>query len=188
MKKLMVVLAAVAMATSVQAASVWWTCAGVVDTTGSSAGGLAYFVDAATLSRSDMLALAGEGATAVSDALAGSYSFSGASGNYGVAKASAVANTTLKLSADGGTYSVYLVLFDTATITDASNFFVTDAKSLIAYAGADDVASVKWGNVATATSATGAWKAVGSAVPEPTSGLLMLVGLAGLALRRGRRA
>jgi hypothetical protein len=37
---------------------------------------------------------------------------------------------------------------------------------------------------ATSSKAEGAWQAV--AVPEPTSGLLMLVGLAGLALRRRR--
>ena len=33
---------------------------------------------------------------------------------------------------------------------------------------------------------TMAWSKMGTAVPEPTSGLLMLVGLAGLALRRRR--
>ena len=34
--------------------------------------------------------------------------------------------------------------------------------------------------------ATGGWQVVGGNVPEPTSGLLVLVGLAGLALRRKR--
>ena len=184
MKKLMFMLAAIVMAAGAQAASVWWTCAGAVDGNGSSASGLAYFVNAAVLSHDDALALEGKGATAIADALSGSYSFSGSSGNYGVAKASAVGDTARGLSADGGSYSVYLVLFDTATITDSSNFYVTDAKNLTALAGADDVASVKWGNVGTATSASGAWKAAN--VPEPTSGLLMLVGLAGLALRRRR--
>lgn len=185
MKKLMVMLATVAVGVAANAASVWWTCAGVVDSSGSSSSGLAYFVNAATLSHDDALALKGTGADAITAALASSYSFSGTSGNYGVTKANAVANTGLKLSADGGEYEVYLVLFDTATITDSSNFYVTDVKSLTALAGADDVSSVKWGNLASATGAAGAWSSAAS-VPEPTSGLLMLVGLAGLALRRRR--
>ena len=111
-------------------------------------------------------------------------SFSGADGNFGVGKSAAVGNTTLGL-ADGKDYSVYLMIFDTAAVTDSSKFFVTEAKDLSTYSGADDLAQVKWGSQAGATS----WASVsGSAVPEPTSGLLMLVGLAGLALRRGRRA
>lgn len=184
MQKLMFMLAAVVMAVGVQGASVWWTCAGVVNGDGASVSGLAYFVNAATLSHDDALALKGKGAAAILEALGSSYSFSGSSGNYNVTKANAVANTTLGLSADGGEYDVYLVLFDTATITDGSNFYVTDVKSLTAYAGAEDVSSVKWGNLASATGVSGAW--VSASVPEPTSGLLMLVGLAGLALRRRR--
>ena len=43
-------------------------------------------------------------------------------------------------------------------------------------------ATIGFGNQATATQAAGAW----AAVPEPTSGLLMLLGMAGLALRRRR--
>jgi len=41
------------------------------------------------------------------------------------------------------------------------------------------------GTIASQTAAASAWSSAGS-VPEPTSGLLMLVGLAGLALRRRR--
>ena len=42
--------------------------------------------------------------------------------------------------------------------------------------------TVAFGNMATATQNAGNW----AAVPEPTSGLLMLLGMAGLALRRRR--
>ena len=182
MKKLMVVLAGIAMATSVQAASVYWTCKEVQDALGADVSGIAYFVNAATLSRSDALALEGKGASAFTTALGSSYSFSGADGNFGVGKAAAVANASLGLT-DGSDYNVYLMIFDTATVTDSSKFFVTDAKSLATLSGADDAASVKWGSQAGATS----WASVGgSAVPEPTSGLLLLVGMAGLALRRKR--
>lgn len=43
-------------------------------------------------------------------------------------------------------------------------------------------ATIGFGNQQSATQASGAW----AAVPEPTSGLLMLLGVAGLALRRKR--
>ena len=42
--------------------------------------------------------------------------------------------------------------------------------------------SVAFGNMATATQNAGNW----AAVPEPTSGLLLLLGMAGLALKRKR--
>ena len=184
MKKLMFMLGAVAMAACAQAASVYWTCTYVAKGAENYVdNGLAFFVNEATLSQSDFLALEGKGATAVSDALSGMYSYTGGSdGKYSVAKASAVANSTLGLS-DATASQAYLVIFDTATITDASNFYVTEVKSFNTYSGTE-VQQVKWGDQESASSAGGAWHAVN--VPEPTSGLLMLVGLAGLALRRRR--
>ena len=188
MKKLMFMLAAVAMAAGAQAASVYWTCTYVAKGAETYVdNGLAFFVNAATLSRSDMLALEGKGATAVSDALSGMYSYTGGSdGKYSVAKADAVANATLGLSDATTGNNVYLVIFDTATITDASKYYMTDVLTFDTLSGTETKA-IKWGDQESASSASGAWKSVGgSAVPEPTSGLLMLVGLAGLALRRKR--
>ena len=184
MKKLMFMLAAVAMAACAQAASVYWTCTYVAKGAENYVdNGLAFFVNAATLSQSEMLALEGKGASAISSALSGMYSYTGGSdGKYSVAKASAVANSTLGLT-DGTASQAYLVIFDTATITDSSNFYVTEVANFAALSGTE-TASIKWGDQETASSAAGAWKAVN--VPEPTSGLLMLVGLAGLALRRRR--
>ena len=187
MKKLMFMLAAVAMAACTQAATVNWTCTYVAKGAENYVdNGLAFFVNAATLSQSDMLALEGKGATAISSALSGMYSYTGGSdGKYSVAKADAVANATLGLSDATTGNQAYLVIFDTATITDASNFYVTDVKTFATYSGTD-TAQIKWGDQETASSAAGAWKSASGAVPEPTSGLLMLVGLAGLALRRRR--
>jgi len=179
MKKLMFVLAAVAMAAGVQAASVSWTCTNVKDGDGNAISGIAYFVNAATLSQSDASAF-----TKASDwtsALDGMYSYTpSAAGKY---TSAAVENATLGLT-DGAASQAYLVIFDTATITDASHYYMTEVKSFEALGGTE-TASLKWGSQSTASQAAGAWTSV-QGVPEPTSGLLMLVGLAGLALRRRR--
>lgn len=87
----------------------------------------------------------------------------------------------------GSAQSFYAVVFDAATIGDVKNFIVSESveKTFAANGSAQTWA---FGNMALTTSANkfanSSWQAV--AVPEPTSGLLMLVGLAGLALRRRR--
>ena len=183
MKKLMFMLAAAVAVASAQAASVYWTCTNVKDANGNGINGIAYFINAATLSQSDFKALSG--ADAFNTALNGMYSYTPAeAGKYTVAMSDAVANSTLGL-ADSTAYSVYLAIFDTATITDSSKYYLTDVKDLQTLSGTSS-ASFKFGSQSTASQAAGAWTSVN--VPEPTSGLLMLVGLAGLALRRRRRA
>ena len=184
MKKLMFMLAAVAMAVGAHGASVYWTCTNVKDGSGNAINGVAYFINAATLSQSDFAALSG--ADAFNTALSGMYSYTPTdAGKYSVGSTDAVANSALGL-ADSSDYSVYLAVFDTATITDSSKYYLTEVKDLATYSGTA-AAQIKWGSQSTASQAAGAWSDVkGSAVPEPTSGLLMLVGLAGLALRRRR--
>ncbi len=182
MKKLMFMLAAVAVAACTQAASVNWTCTNVKDGDGNAISGVAYFINAATLSQDAFKAL--DGADAFNTALSGMYSYTPATaGKYTVAATDAVANSTLGLS-DATAYSVYLAVFDTATITDTSKYYLTEVKPLTTMSGTDS-ASLKWGSQSTASQAAGAWGSV-SPVPEPTSGLLMLIGMAGLALRRRR--
>jgi hypothetical protein len=68
-------------------------------------------------------------------------------------------------------------MFDAANVADASNFAYTE----VATKSVPDSGNLAW---ATTFASSSGWQAV--AVPEPTSGLLMLVGLAGLALRRRR--
>ena len=179
MKKLMFILAAVAMAAGVQAASVSWTCTNVKDGDGNAISGIAYFVNAATLGQSEVATF-----TKASDwttALSGMYSYPpDTAGKY---TSAAVDNATLGL-ADATAQQAYLVIFDTATITDASHYYMTELKSVTTYSGTE-TAQIKWGSQSTASQASGAWTSV-QGVPEPTSGLLMLIGLAGLALRRKR--
>ena len=185
MKKLMFMLAAVAMAVGAHGASVYWTCTNVKDGSGNAINGVAYFINAATLSQSDFAALSG--ADAFNTALSGMYSYTPATvgndaGKYSVGSAYAVENSTLGLS-DATAYTVYLAIFDTATITDSSKYYLTDTAALTTYSGSL-AQQVKWGSQSTASQAAGAWTSV--SVPEPTSGLLLLVGMAGLALRRRR--
>lgn len=89
--------------------------------------------------------------------------------------------------ADGSTSSYYMVIYDNANIADAENYIVSSLKSVTTNAAGSDVnasfGSMK-GTGSTNMFLTSSWQA--TAVPEPTSGLLMLVGLAGLALRRRR--
>ena len=178
MKKLMFMLAAVAVAACTQAASVSWTCTNVKDGSGNAIDGIAYFVNAATLSQETLATY-----TKASDfttALSGMYSYTpSTAGKY---TSAAVENATLGLT-DATASQAYLVIFDTATITDSSNYYVTEVKSFDALGGTE-TQQVKWGSQSAASQAAGAWTAV--SVPEPTSGLLLLVGMAGLALRRRR--
>ena len=67
------------------------------------------------------------------------------------------------------------------TVDDKVYTFTSNTKAGVV-AQATTTPTVGFGNMATATQAAGAW----AAVPEPTSGLLMLLGMAGLALKRKR--
>ena len=186
-------LGTVAVAACTQAASVWWTCSNVYagnDT--DKVSGIAYFLTTDMLSYSAAQALAGKGADALTAALDNVYSFSGSSGGFGTSKTAAIPNSTLGLD-DGKTYMAYLMIFNTSSITGDSKFYLTEAKELGTMEGAEDISSVKWGSQSTASQAAGAWSSVKASdpeppidSPEPTSGLLMLIGAAGLALRRKR--
>ena len=199
MKKLLVMLGIAAIAVSSQAASVVWTITSVTGPTGSALGtGRAYvfFVESTTKLDTSTFAAAweGKGATEVQNAMGGAaFDYTHAELNAGTAAgtwsynattASAVNQTTLGLA--GNTkYSVYAVIFDTEAITDASKFYVTTASAAAQTYDNSAGTTRTFGIGAQTASATSSnWHSV--SVPEPTSGLLMLVGLGALALRRRR--
>ena len=74
----------------------------------------------------------------------------------------------------GQSYDFYYV------ISDSGKALTSDTKSGAALA--TGATSLHFGNQATYTQAAGNWQSV----PEPTSGLLLLLGMAGLALKRKR--
>lgn len=89
--------------------------------------------------------------------------------------------------ANGTSADFYAVIWDAGTIADAKNYIVSDAYTATASAAGNAI-NMSFGAMTATTSANkflnSSW--ISTAVPEPTSGLMLLLGMAGLALRRRR--
>ena len=199
MKKLMVALAAVAVGLAAQAAIVDWqysvqgvdtTVAGYPDY---NSGYTLYLVDAAAFDNVEKVT-----ADTFKDSSItyGSTTFAAGTGKKASAKtfnSIAVGKTEAGLSATtlsddiitkGGTHDFYYVIVD----DNADKYIVSDKATLTGRGTTD---SGIGGNALATTQAaidTKGWKSFGGGdVPEPTSGLLLLLGVAGLALRRKQK-
>ena len=175
----MFMLAAVAMAASVHAAAVTWSSVAMYNADGAKVADTAtmyvYLMDKATYE-----GLTDAWATYGADVKAGGTNADGkkATGKYNHKAAvaapngTAVANTTY--------YAAVIATYGTG---DAMQYYVEKASITT---GDDGNASYSFGvgKLDSAAAAAGAWTT--ASVPEPTSGLLMLLGIAGLALRRRR--
>ena len=188
MKKMIIMALVAACAIVAQAATCSWTVTNVYagNSTDKSTG-IAYFLTTDMLA--DASSLSGKSAAEITAALGSAYSFTPTTaGTYSVSAANAIENSVLGLQ-DGKSYTGYLLIFNAATVADATSFFTTGTKAFTTMEGANNTA-INIGTQKTASQA--AWSgSVGGGdapgVPEPTSGLLLLVGGAMLALRRKQK-
>lgn len=185
MKKLIIAACAVAFAACVQAASVTWGTSGAFyDTEGDpdwptvAAGTTAYFVFANSYSQTDLVADFAAGSVDMTKLTAIKSGTVGADGT--------VAEVTGSTTTLSGSQAAYV-----AILKDANNMFISDSLTktideldVTIYSFNEGLTGDIWalnGAASAGYSAPGWYN-----VPEPTSGLLMLLGMAGLALKRKR--
>jgi len=181
MKKLMIAAAMVCAAAFAQAAAIDWSASNVADPVATAAGGkavaangwLGYVVLSADL---------GAVQTALSTGDTSVFTDGDNKKYVGASKTTNDKGQFLASSAAGtvaaGSQDFYLVILDSGTLADAKNYYVSGKVTQTVDSSLDtSVAFSKQGG----TSSTSNWTAM---APEPTSGLLLLIGMGALALRR----
>lgn len=187
MKKLMIVAAIALSAIASQAASVAWTVTNIYQP-GSTAdkilngNGLVYLFCAQEVGTSDVLSALSDTSTTLADKT--SY-LSGNSVASTALTGDGKVSTSSVWSAAAGDYTFYGLIFADNAVAEGGKYVVTAVTTEYGWDNTSDT-NVSLGNQKTLTQNAGSWSSVASAVPEPTSGLLLLVGAAMLALKRKR--
>lgn len=178
MKKIILAAAIVCAAAMSQAASVGWSMVGLGNYAGDAYN---FFI----IGQNEVTSVAQITALIDAGSSVSSYAFyEGTVANNGAATVLAAnSGLTVPNSAD---YTAFFVIFDNADASKAGNYLTVTtaqaaglAKNVNAMAASVTFAAA---NQSTYANNAANW----TAVPEPTSGLLMLLGMAGLALRRKR--
>ena len=185
MKKLMIAMVAIGMAVVANAASVMWQSGTVLEPGGATANksvtAYLWVVDAATY---DTYAANATG-KAMSDAIYAAY---GSQTGDAYASATTTKKGLANLTDDSKSYgagdSAYGVILYTYGTGDDLQYMGNVGKVTLESAMDASSGYMSQTLLGSTTAAATAWST--AAVPEPTSGLLMLLGMAGLALRRRR--
>jgi hypothetical protein len=180
MKKIMIALAVVAMAAVSQAASIKWNSGTINNQAGVKANGSTSLVTAYLYSvTADQYAtFAGMDAGAIyAEAQKGTYGTAVATKATGSLGSANITQTVTGGSADAPVTYYGLILYVDEK-SDTTKPYVMASYNTATF---KDDGQVSFSNLA---NSSGDWTA---AVPEPTSGLLLLLGVAGLALRRKQK-
>ena len=193
MKKLIMVVAAFALAASVQAASYTWKWTSTLNNPNDAAySGSVYLFNAGDVAQQTVLTafLANTGSFASTYASQANASYATSNGKGPTATAIAEADIGTIREVDETTKYVDYYYAAVFTSGEDTYLFLTDTYNALVNASQDTSLSksLSGSTIApddTTTVLSGkVWYAPTSSIPEPTSGLLMLLGVAGLALRR----
>ena len=189
MKKLMIAAAIALAAVASQAASINWTASNIyqpgstADKIGAGSGLVFYFCAEEVASSAVAAALADTTTTLTEKT---TYLGTKSLDSAALDVAGKISHST-EWSKAAGDYTFYSVIFADDTVAEGGKFVVTATTGSVGWDNTSD-AVVGLGNQKTLTQTASNWSTVAaySTVPEPTSGLMLLLGFAGLALRRRR--
>ena len=168
MKKIMMVIAVALAVASAKAACVDWKVSGTSATNGYTV----YLMTSLSSSYASVADLAKDAVASGTIAKSGKTYFAG-----GTATDSAITTTSMA--------NAYYVIVESSSATSYTSYAV-DMSSLVYNPDNQESSSGTFNSVNAATILSSGTSKNFQTVPEPTSGLLMLLGMAGLALRRRR--
>lgn len=186
MKKLMIAFAAVAVAAFAQAATVDWAfnSKNTIKTYAGNDGAsiTVFLLDTGATDYAKTLAGIADGSiTSANITSKAGYLTSGVTGASGAKLGKASGSATVATA--GVDYSLVFVYFETVDAKDY--YYLSGAQTGTSYDGSAEYPTGTTATWMASNYAQSNWHQT-SSVPEPTSGLLMLLGMAGLALRRRR--